>query len=182
MIGRLLFALALLNGCSSTSVNESSGGAGGASSDGSSGGGGSSTGASGAGGSALCAGITVAGQCAFLADDYVSSHEEAQSACMGLGAGWTLCPASVLCTAQVFEYLQGPLCGCKSAYWCPCTPGYCQGPGPAQCGSNGSVQVHTSDAAGSYWVRPKIFESCSGETDLCSATAATCGAALCCRP
>lgn len=172
MIGRLLFALALLNGCSSTSVNET--GSGGSSTGGASGtsGTGGSAGSAGSQSDAgACPGSVVGSYCVVLAAKNVATHTHAKAACTALGGGWELCPAGVLCSPQGLAVIAN---GCDCA-------------GDAStcvCGATGNLYVHTSDSEAPYFVRAAAVPNCVG-AEYCQASGnpeQLCGAALCCRP
>jgi hypothetical protein len=104
--------------------------------------------------------------------DGLTTKTAGQSICAALGAGWALCPSTIICSGSVnnpvvTSYLTSEGCTCQQLQ--------------NQCGvptsAGGNIYVLASDQNFSMWTRAP----CAGGTTCAISTTVTTGAVLCCR-
>ncbi|MBW2459361.1 MAG: hypothetical protein JRI68_33015 [Deltaproteobacteria bacterium] len=116
-----------------------------------------------------CPGTFVNGTCVYMANLSSLTLSQAQATCAGLGSGWGICSATMLCDPQTLTYIGGTGCDCNG------------GPSTCACGTTNNMYVHTGGSQ-SHWVRTALVPNCNWGGDGCTvSTSETCGAALCCK-
>ncbi|MCB9580476.1 MAG: hypothetical protein H6717_25830 [Polyangiaceae bacterium] len=134
------------------------------------GGSGGLAGSGGTGGAGGCPGAVVNGTCVYAASLDGLSKTAAQSACTGLGAGWDLCPSTIICDDQTKTYLGVAGCDCNG------------GATQCACGTTNNLYVHTSSGTAPYYIRTNLVPNCDWGSDACtSSVSESCGIPLCCN-
>jgi len=119
-----------------------------------------------------CPGEEIAGNCVYMPTTASSPDKtSAQAACTGLGAGWGLCPPSVLCLPAAVQYLNTAGCSCGG------------GSAACACSSTQNLYIHVDNGlTRAHYVRDTaLFPSCISGSSCTASTSESCGTALCCR-
>ena len=129
--------------------------------------------------SCACPGEVVDGVCVQILITSTSDKASARAACSALGAGWALCPATMVCNNEVpltpvVEHLTDSGCACGG--------GFTKAPQSCGCSSTQNLYIHVENGTDfAHYVRnAALAPSCMAST-LCNVGSEHCGAPLCCK-
>lgn len=123
-----------------------------------------------------CPGELVGSTCMYIPNHAsVTGHAAAKAVCTALGAGWDLCPESIVCDNPPGRAFLGDAgCNCGG------------GAATCACSSTPNVYVWLSSASGgavsfAHWLRGPEFSACGSDVSCSLSGSETCGTPICCK-